>query len=302
MTRVASAGLPPTGPPPCDDPFRYGWRYVERTLPDGQIVLEEVPLTLEDVLHPQEDDVIPENTQQARDRRYLASVLEALYVHDPHVLTLDDCLIDWGVPGLRPHSPDIAILGGVRTKEGRWGTYRLRVDGGHPLLVIEIVSPDTRRNDVVIKVDHYHRAGVPLYVLVDWEREDRPRRLLAYQNSPEGYVEVTLDPAGRLVLGPTGILLGLRDERVVCYDQATGKELGDYVQVCWQLEQETAARRVAEQRQREETAARQVAELRQREETAARRVAEQRAASAEARIRDLEETIRRLQEGRSQEK
>jgi Uma2 family endonuclease len=271
MTRVASSGLPPTGPPPRDDPFRYGWRYVKRTLPDGQTVLDEVPLTLEDVLHPQEDDVIPENSQQETDRRYLASVFHARYADDPHILILSDCLIDWGVHGLQPHSPDIAVLDGVRTRQGRWGTYRLRVDGGHPLLVIEIVSPDTRRNDVVIKVDHYHRVGVPLYVLVDWEREDRPRRLLAYRDTPKGYVEVPLDPAGRVVLGATGILMGMQDDRVVCYDQATGREVGDYVQVCRQLEQETAARQAAEQR----------------------------AAAAEARIRDLEEALRRLQKGQS---
>ena len=106
--------------------------YVNRTLPDGQTVIEEVPLTLEDVLHPQEDDVIPENTQQARDRRYLADVLNDRYVGEPHILVLDDCLIDWGIPGLRSHSPDIGVLQGVRTKKGRWGTFSLRKEGGRP--------------------------------------------------------------------------------------------------------------------------------------------------------------------------
>jgi hypothetical protein len=41
-----------------DDPFRYGWRYVKRVLPDGTVDLEQMPLTLEDVLHPQEEDHI----------------------------------------------------------------------------------------------------------------------------------------------------------------------------------------------------------------------------------------------------
>jgi colicin import membrane protein len=104
-------------------------------------------------------------------------------------------------------------------------------------------------------------------------------------------------------LGPTGILLGLKDEHVVCYDQATGKELGNYAQVCEQLEQEAAARQAAEQRQREEAAARQVAEQRQREaeqrqreEAAARQAAEQRAQAAEARLRELEEQFQRYNE------
>ena len=324
MTRVITSGLPPHEPPLDGDPFRYGWRYVNRTLPDGQTVIEEVPLTLEDVLHPQEDDVIPENTQQARDRRYLADVLNDRYVGEPHILVLDDCLIDWGIPGLRPHSPDIGVLQGVRTKKGRWGTFSLRKEGGRPVLVIEIVSPQSRKNDVVIKVDHYHQVGVPLYVVVDWEREDRPRCLLAYQDTPQGYVEMPLDSESRVLLGPTGVLLGLQDDRVICYDQVTGKELGDYSQVCQQLReaeqrqqkaeqrQQKAEQRQrkaeqrqqkAEQRQREEAAARQAAEQRQREEAVARQAAEQRQReeaaarqAAEQRLRELEEQLRRIQE------
>jgi Uma2 family endonuclease len=273
MTRVLSTGPPSPGPPPDRDPFRYGWRYVRRTLPDGRVVVDEVPLTPEDVLHPQEDDVIPENRVHEPDRRYLSDVFHARYAKEPQVVVLSDCLVDWGVPGLRSHSPDIVILEGARTEQkGSLGTYRLRQEGGHPLLVIEIVSPDPqmRENDVVKKVAHYHRAGVPLYVIVDWKREDEPRRLLAYRDTPQGYVEIPLDPEGRVLLGSTGILLGLKDERVVCYDQATGKELGNYASLFQQLQE-------AEQRQWE---------------------AEQRAEANAARLRELEEQLRRLQENR----
>ena len=190
--------------------------------------------------------------------------------------------------------------------------------------MIEIVSPQSRKNDVVIKVDHYHQVGVPLYVVVDWEREDRPRCLLAYQDTPQGYVEMPLDSESRVLLGPTGVLLGLQDDRVICYDQVTGKELGDYSQVCQQLReaeqrqqkaeqrQQKAEQRQrkaeqrqqkAEQRQREEAAARQAAEQRQREEAVARQAAEQRQReeaavrqAAEQRLRELEEQLRRIQE------
>jgi len=322
MTRIAAT--PPSPPPPPDaDPFRYGWRYVTRTRPDGSKEHVEVPLTLEDVLHPQEGDVIPENTQQERDRRYLHDVLERRYANDPHVLTLADCLVDWGVPGLRPHSPDITVLEGVRTKEGRWGTYRLAQDGGHPLLAIEIVSPSTRSNDVDIKPEHYHRAGVPFYVLVDQQREDGPRQLVAYEHRADGYVAMRFDADGRLTLAPLGLRLGLRGERVVCWDATSDQELGDYVGVCRQLEQEIAAReeaerqakkaadarREAERRQKEEANARREAERRQKEEADARREAERREKEAadacreaerqakadKDRIRELEEQIRRLQ-------
>ena len=45
----------------------------------------------------------------------------------------------------------------------------------------EIVSPHTRDNDVVAKLAEYHRAGVPLYVIIDQETEGGPRRLLGYR-------------------------------------------------------------------------------------------------------------------------
>jgi len=44
---------PPPTPPRDNDPFRYGWRFMHRVGPDGREDLEQVPLTLEDVLHPQ---------------------------------------------------------------------------------------------------------------------------------------------------------------------------------------------------------------------------------------------------------
>jgi colicin import membrane protein len=48
--------LPTT--PPADDPFRYGWRYIQHKHPDGQVEHERVSLSLYDVLHSQEEDFI----------------------------------------------------------------------------------------------------------------------------------------------------------------------------------------------------------------------------------------------------
>ena len=326
MTQVITPRISAPGPPRDGDPFRYGWRYVSRTLPDGRPVTERIPLTLKDVLHPQEDDVIPENSVHELERGYLAGVLRARYAKNRRVLVLSDCLIDWGISGLKPTSPDLVLLEGVRTKKGRWSTFRLSKEGGHPLLVIEIVSPSTRQNDVGDKVAEYHRAGVPLYVVVDQEREDSPRRLRVYRHQPHGYIEEPVAPGERVPLGTTGILLGLKDEHVVCYDQPRGKELGDYAKVSQQLRKaeraqrnEAAARQVAERGQREEAAARQAAERAQHEEIAARQAAErsqreeaaarqaaeraqrEEAAArqaAEQRIRDLEGQLRRVQENR----
>jgi colicin import membrane protein len=72
--------VPPPPPPPPEreaDPFRYGWRDVAQTRPDGSVAWERVPLTLEDVLHPREGDGIPENTRHNDERDYLKNVFRS---------------------------------------------------------------------------------------------------------------------------------------------------------------------------------------------------------------------------------
>lgn len=89
---------PPTSSTPAQiDPFRYGWRYVPVTRPDGATELEQVPLTLEDVLHPQAGDVIPEARYHEAERRYLSDVLNACEIGPPVALVTSDLIIDWGV-------------------------------------------------------------------------------------------------------------------------------------------------------------------------------------------------------------
>jgi hypothetical protein len=47
--------------PPELDPYRYGWRYVRVVAPDGTQRFDQVPLTLEDVLFPEEEDFIADS-------------------------------------------------------------------------------------------------------------------------------------------------------------------------------------------------------------------------------------------------
>jgi Uma2 family endonuclease len=262
----------PSPSPDADrDPFRLGWRWVRpgsvNGSPDGS---GRVPLTAEDLLHPQEHDEIPENTTQERDRTYLAGALRS-HLHDrPGVRVLSDCLVSWGVRGLKNHSPDITVFDDVRDPEWQGGLFRVAEHGARPLLVIEIVSPDAadpdvRNNDVVIKVRHYYRAGVPLYAIIDREEEGGPRRLLGYRRGRRGYVRVPLGEQGRLPLEPVDVLLALRDNEAVCYDAQTGEEILDFTGM--------AQTRVAEAQ--------------------ARQTAEAALAAAEARIRELEARSRR---------
>ena len=119
-------------------------------------------------------------------------------------------------------------------------------------MVIELVSPHTRDTDVKSKREEYHRIQIPLFVMVDQKREDGPRELRVFRHSPEAFVE---EGPERVLIPQLGLYIGLKENRVVCYDAGTGEELGDYAQ-------ELHARRAAERQAHEQTQARETAEQR----------------------------------------
>ncbi len=257
----------PDGAGASTDPYRYGWRYVCRTGANGRAVWEQVPLTLQDVLHPQEGDFVIQSDAHARRCRYLADVFEARLAADPSAVVLSDVLIAWDVPGLKAHGPDIAVILGVQERKD-WGTFDVADEGVRPALIVEVTSPETARLDRVTKLRQYARARVPLYVIVDTARRRRQPvlRLLGYQLTPDGYQSLALDEQGRLWLEPVRCWLGIQENEIVCYDEA-GQALGDYRALAAALAQETEARAEAERR----------------------------AEAAETRLRELEAELRRLQ-------
>ena len=290
------------------DPFRYGWRLVPRPTPDNPQHLEPVPLTLEDVLHPEVGDFIVHSDFHETDRMDLTAVLRARLEPAGLAIVLSDVRIAWDLPDLRAHGPDVMVIPGVRQRRN-WSTFEVAVERARPALIIEIVSPDARENDVVIKVEHYARAGVAQYVIVDDTGRGRARRLRLLDYRLEGgvYRLQAPDGEGRVHLAIADVWLGLRRDHVVCYD-AAGREIGDYVTVVEQARRaEERARRAAEraqraaERARREAAARAEAEEQARREAAARAEAEEQArrdaaarAEAEERLRVLRERLKAL--------
>jgi len=250
MSQV-TVGTPPSRQPADADLYRYGWRLVERTLPDGKIDYDRLPLTLEDLLHPQDGDVMPQNSVHDEDLLYLFGVAKKQVAGDPMALVLCDVLVDWDVPGLRHHSPDLSVIFGVRRPQQPRMSFDVAAEGARPKLLIEVVSPNYRNNDVVTKVEHYHRARVPLYVIVDREQVEGPVKLIGYRYAPQEYEEMPLDAQGRLWLEPLDPGLGTRGHREVSYDGVTGQEIGDYAQVSQQVEQLSQGLATAEARIRE---------------------------------------------------
>ena len=256
------------------DPFRYGWRLVPRPTPDNPSHLEQVPLTLDDVLHPEVGDFIVHSDLHETDRMYLTAVLRA-------------------------HGPDVMVIPGVR-KRRNWSTFEVAVERARPALIIEIVSLDARENDVVIKVEQYARAGVAQYVIVDDTGRGGTRRLrlLDYRLEGTAYRLQAPDADGRVHLAIADVWLGIRRDHVVCYD-AAGREIGDYVTVVRQAAKAEARAKQAAARAKEAAArARQEAAAREAE-AAARAEAEERA-RREAEAREAEARARQEAEERAQ--
>jgi colicin import membrane protein len=273
--------------PTPEDPFRYGWRYVRREEADGTEAWERVPLTLEDVLHPQEEDFVAQNVSHQLRQRYLQEVISAQLAHDPTAIVVADLLIAWDVSGLKGHAPDIAVILGVRERKS-WSTFYVSQEGVRPVLIIELTSPSTALLDRAIKVDEYEVAGVETYVLIDTAhtRSHPALRLIGYTLTPEGYQPLIPDEHGRLWLEVASIWLGIEENEVVCYDEA-GQPLGDYVTLANALREAEHRADEAEQRASVEAAARVAAERRATEEAEAR-------INAEAQLRALEAEVRRL--------
>jgi Uma2 family endonuclease len=173
--------------PQADDepegPFLQRW--IEH--PDGRLELLVRPLTPEDFLNPQPEDIMSQGELHSSVRRQLADLLDRHF--KPDALVLVDVIHQLG-PGLPSPSPDVSVI--LEARPGRRESFSVPEEGVRPDLVIEIVSPSKKaiRNvDEVDKVDAYSRAGIPEYLLIDL-----PRRGNAYQLGLKGY---RLEAGGR---------------------------------------------------------------------------------------------------------
>jgi Uma2 family endonuclease len=251
------------------DPFFYGWRPVQRTRADGSTYLENIPLTQKDVLHPQEGDVIVQNTAHDRDTVYLREVFRNRLLADPAALVLHDAGVDLGLLGIALVCPDICVVFGVQNRDAQRSSFDTVAEGARIVLIVEVVSPSTRANDFGDKMVLYHQAQVPMYVIVDRLRLEGPVTLRGYRLAPDNYEELNLDERGRLRLESLGLWLGIGPNRVVCFDE--NGEVGDYDEVTRRLIAADQAREAAEA---EATQAKRACEAAELEATQAKRACE----------------------------
>jgi hypothetical protein len=259
-----------------------------------------VPLTLEDVLHPEVGYIVLLSDPHAWDRAYLKAVFDMQLMDDATAVMLSDCQVDFDIPDVKPLCPDDVVFLGVRRRIA-WSSFNVAEEGARPVLVAEVTSPETRSNNVGIKMDYYHRAKVPWYVVADvtYEAGDERRiELILYRRTRREYRREPADDRGRVWLEPVGLWLGVtRDprggfQRLVCYDPEIDQEIGDYRAISRALEEEARARRRAERQARSEAMARARAER-------ARDEAERARDEAEATIRALQAELERARRAES---
>ena len=204
------------------DPYPYGWREAIRTLPDGTEVLERTPLTLEDILHPQVGDYRMHDPTNMSD---FVTISTMYCPPDSQRSRMPWSCMTCVWPGhtLISESAWTRHCGDFQRPATHinWSTFSEAEEGTKPSLIIEIVSPSTRSVDVVKKVDHYARVGVPNYIIVDrFERRGvMVRELVGYRLTPDGYEELSPNADGWLRLEPVNLWLGLEGEDLVCYDE-----------------------------------------------------------------------------------
>lgn len=281
-TDIPVAPIPPASP----DPFRYGWRYVKGD-EGGNESYRQVPLTLEDVLHPQEGDFIVNTELHNILATYLKLALQAHLSTSKGVVVLGDTRIDWGSPHGWAHGPNVVAFSGVKRWSRHDGTFYLKDCGGRVDLAIEVTSHSTRGNDYGAKKREYYLVGVPQYVIVDVPEKGElgAIQLFGFKAGARQYEPIVPDAKGRIWLETARLWIGVEGERVVLVDEQ-GNLLPDYHELQAQKAQEMNARLQAEK-------ARADAEKARAEAEKAKRDVESKLSAADDRIKQLEEELRK---------
>ncbi|MGI8553917.1 MAG: Uma2 family endonuclease [Dehalococcoidia bacterium] len=202
-----------------------------------------------------------------------------------------------------PHqkiSPDVYVAKGVPPEPLR--TYQTWVQGVPPVVVIEVTSRSTRREDIGRKWERYAEIGVNEYYLYDPEGDWVHGRLIGYRLRPDGYQPMAELAEGGLQSEELGLRLALEAGRLQFYDPESGQRLPTpHEQVENARQQVENARQQVESAQQQVENAQQQAEYerqqaeyeRQRGEYERQQLAtERQRANAEARMRGEAEAAR----------
>ncbi len=239
--------------------------------PDGDVVVEKIPLTLDVLLHPREDDQVSQSRPHHKKLNPLADTLERFLERQPGVGVFSELMILWEQLGERDVAPDVYVVKGVRDRDAIDGSFDPVAEKANPCLVIEVVSTGSRamvRKDEKKNPELFATMGVEDLVLLYPPRPEAQQQLrldVRRLTAPGRYRANRPDPEGWIQLLSVGLRIQVAEdgERLLIEDVKTGERLLTSV---------------------EEEAARRTAEKRAEQEAEARRQAEERAERAEGRV------------------
>jgi len=263
------------------------------------MVIEEIPLTLEILLNPSEDDHVPQGNPHSRVLNSLTQRLRRYLERRGDWGVFSDLMVHWARKDLRSVAPDVTVAQGIADPEAVDENLDVAAAGCRVRAVFEVVTTRSkikREKDEIHNKPLFAAAGVEDYVLLYpvkyRKRGDRAVRHFTLQ-AGGAYREQKADAEGRYVLGSLGLWLSIDEsEELVLADVATGERI-------LTPKEEEERRLQAERLAAEEAAARQAAERRATEEAAARQTAEQARQAAEHRAAE-EEAARQAAEAARQ--
>ena len=214
---------------PQKEEFPHGWRRIEETSPNGEIVYRDIPLSPEDFLDPQEGDQMPQGLEHAEIAIALYNKLKSHFDNRSDILVTFDTKMLWGIPDLQEPFPDITVIPKIRDKKAIKTSFDCKKHGTRPCLIIEVMSPNYSGDDTD-KVTIYQQAGVDEYVIINRHVKDesKPFELTGYRLQGWQYHEIRPNAQGQLLSQTTGILVGLtgaNKREVELIDRVTGKRL-----------------------------------------------------------------------------
>lgn len=298
--RPASVGEPSSH----EDPFRLGWRIRRGDTPDPREVDGRIPLSAEDLLYPQEGDVVSDGFPHFS---FLHPLVDALrrYLRKRRSAMLVTCDVTLVLGDGKHCGPDIAVIRGEIDTSSVLRAVDLRRVGGELVFALEAVSTSEKEienKDLVGNVQRYAKERVSEYFSVYPVVDRKVKKLVGRRLQAGDYFEIPPDAEGRVYSEQLDLFFQIEEEteELVAFDAKTGEQvlISDEVEAKAEAESaradaEATARKAAEARAEDEEAARKAAEAKAQEQVATRKAAEDRARAAEEKIAQLEALLRR---------
>ncbi|MGL6076332.1 MAG: Uma2 family endonuclease [Fimbriiglobus sp.] len=293
---------------PLEYPFHIGTRTLITQDASGKTKFEYVPMTLEDYIHPEEEDRFLLSTEHIEITGLINHAFHYNCQDRPSLELWQEMRIDWQHPDIGVHGPDIAIFDNVPADHDRSArTLYVRDLNLKPLVIVEVTSDATRHVDFEEKYLAYQELGIPHYVIIDIAPpEGVPRSIQGFRLHRGQYQALRYAPDVGIMIPSIDMYINLTDEGVTFTNAAgvripTPMELIQIAETERQRADAEQQRADAEQQradavQQRADAERDRAEAERQRAEAERQRAEQAAALAQAERTRADDLARQLAE------